>query len=560
MLRSPDIWEAASLSHEALAAHAPAAPTTSAALMRWPAFFGLSARRLGAASLLGCGGLLACAGNLWAQSPDLGAEASFPSVSDRLRAQEAEIAALREEVARHSSDLRRLPPVEIPAFASGREEACLEDLSQSTNLDADFSAPATAEELVKRLESVEGKLKKRDDADQKTADAAAKKFVVRPFGRIHADAIAFHQSAANRATVGDAHNGVDIRRARLGCEGEGFDIFFYRFDVDFVTFDQSTSTRPVIADAYLDTQALPYVGNTRIGHFREPFSLERLDSTHDLPFMERTTVVSALTPFRNMGLMAFNWNEAETATIAYGVFNENTNEYGEDNRDQTGVAGTCRGTWLPWYDEVSDGRYLFHVGASYSFRHLGGNNLRRFAITPEMQLKEGALFRTPNFVDTGLLALHDYHVAGAEFAWMLGSLAIQGEYIFAAGERTSGQNFFFQGGYVEAMYWLTGENRNYNRKLGIHGAVTPYSNFFRVRTEECVESSWGAWEAAARVSTLDLNDGTVQGGQVTDLTLGLNFYYAVRSRLMFNYVHSFLDRNNVNSHADIVGMRFQFAF
>ena len=42
----------------------------------------------------------------------------------------------------------------------------------------------------------------------------------------------------------------------------------------------------------------------------------------------------------------------------------------------------------------------------------------------------------------------------------------------------------------------------------------PYSNFFRVRTENGVETSWGAWEATARVSTLDLNDGSAHGGQL----------------------------------------------
>ena len=40
----------------------------------------------------------------------------------------------------------------------------------------------------------------------------------------------------------------------------------------------------------------------------------------------------------------------------------------------------------------------------------------------------------------------------------------------------------------------------------------------------------------------------------------MNFYYAVRSRLMFNYIHSYLDRSNVNNNADIVAKRFQFAF
>ena len=30
-----------------------------------------------------------------------------------------------------------------------------------------------------------------------------------------------------------------------------------------------------------------------------------------------------------------------------------------------------RVAWLPYYDEPSNGRYLVHLGGSYSFRHVG---------------------------------------------------------------------------------------------------------------------------------------------------------------------------------------------
>lgn len=435
------------------------------------------------------------------------------------------------------------------------------DTSASTadSLD-ELNIPDSQDGLAKRVSDLEKQLKKRDEDEKKKAAAAAKKFVARPFGRIHIDAGAFNQDAANIATVGNARNGVDIRRARLGCEGEGFDTFFYRFDVDFVTFDQQLATRPVIVDAYLDTQNLPYVGNVRAGHFREPFSLERLDSTNDLPFLERTAVVNTLTPFRNIGLMGFSWNEAQNLTWAYGVFDENTNEYGEDDKDATGLAFTGRGTWLAYYDEPAEGRYLFHLGGSYSYRHVGENHLRRFAQTPEIQFKEGTALRTPNFVDTGLLSVDNYSVMGVEALARLGSLAFQGEYICLAGNLTNGTNIFFQGAYLEATYWLTGENGNYDRKLGIDRAVTPLTNFFRVRTDSGIQTGSGAWEAAARISTIDLNDRAIRGGEMTDITLGLNWYYAVRSRVMFNYIHSFLDRNNLNSNADIVAMRYQFVF
>jgi phosphate-selective porin OprO/OprP len=221
---------------------------------------------------------------------------------------------------------------------------------------------------------------------------------------------------------------------------------------------------------------------------------------------------------------------------------------------------------LPWYDEEANGRYLLHFGASYSYRKLG-NHERAFAQTPEAIVKQG-LTRTPSFVDTGKLLVSDYHVAGCEFSTVLGSLSLQGEYIFLAGQAASlkgakthfEQNMLLHGGYVEAMYWLTGESRNYNRKQGIYGAVTPHTNFFSVKTDDGIQTGLGAWEATARVSTLDLNNANITGGQLTDLTFGMNWYYTVRSRVMFNYTHAFLDRKHIHSNADICGVRFQYAF
>ena len=422
----------------------------------------------------------------------------------------------------------------------------------------DLPLDSEAADLARRLAEVEDKLLQRDEADRTAKAAAAKKFSVRPFGRIHIDAATISQDDANKATVGNALNGVDIRRARMGLEGEGFDIFFYRFDVDFVTPDSVTGTRPTIFDAYLDVQKLPIVGNIRAGHFREPFSLERLDSSHDNPFLERSNPLDALTPFRNIGVMAFDWNANETRTWSYGVFHESTNEFGESQRDATALAFTGRTTWLPWYEEHEDGPHLWHVGASYTYRNLKSQE-RGFDQTPEVVLKEG-LTVTPNFVDTGLIALRDYHVVGVETVTSRGPFSMQGEYVFLTGQKTDTSRVFFHGGYLETTYWLTGEHRNYNRRMGSHGAVPPNCNFYCRQTDCGTETGSGAWEVAARVSYLNLNSGTVQGGSLTDLTLGLNWNYAVRSRVMFNYIHAFLDRGGLNSNADIFSVRFQFTF
>ena len=72
---------------------------------------------------------------------------------------------------------------------------------------------------------------------------------------------------------------------------------------------------------------------------------------------------------------------------------------------------------------------------------------------------------------------------------------------------TSAANNFY-GGYAFVSYFLTGENRPYNRKMGVFDRVKPYEDFFRVR--DCdgnVSTGHGAWELAYRFSYIDMLDG-----------------------------------------------------
>jgi phosphate-selective porin OprO/OprP len=94
---------------------------------------------------------------------------------------------------------------------------------------------------------------------------------------------------------------------------------------------------------------------------------------------------------------------------------------------------------------------------------------------------------------------------------------------------------------VFVSYFLTGENRPYNRKLGVFDRVRPYENFFRVRTcDGETQTGRGAWELAYRFSYIDfMDDLTIKGaGIATDHTFGVNWYLNPYTRLMFNYVHS----------------------
>ncbi|HEY1066581.1 MAG TPA: porin, partial [Pirellulales bacterium] len=93
----------------------------------------------------------------------------------------------------------------------------------------------------------------------------------------------------------------------------------------------------------------------------------------------------------------------------------------------------------------------------------------------------------------------------------------------------------------EALYFLTGEHREYNRKAGAFERVVPYENFFCLRGEEGLLSGRGAWQVGARYSRLNLNDGSLQGGVIEDVTLGLNWFLNPNLKWQWNVVGTHRD-------------------
>jgi phosphate-selective porin OprO/OprP len=89
----------------------------------------------------------------------------------------------------------------------------------------------------------------------------------------------------------------------------------------------------------------------------------------------------------------------------------------------------------------------------------------------------------------------------------------------------------------------------------------PFENFYRVGTNDGTCTGWGAWEIAGRVSTLNLNDANVQGGSITDLTAGINWYWNPYTKLVLNYIHSHVNDPAFGpSDTGITAMRAQVDF
>lgn len=59
---------------------------------------------------------------------------------------------------------------------------------------------------------------------------------------------------------------------------------------------------------------------------------------------------------------------------------------------------------------------------------------------------------------------------------------------------------------------------------------------------------WAA-DLAARWSYLDLSDAAIRGGQMENVTFGLNWYVNAYCKCVFNYVHSWVDSRPIRNGA-----------
>ncbi|MCA9013988.1 MAG: porin [Planctomycetaceae bacterium] len=379
-------------------------------------------------------------------------------------------------------------------------------------------------------------------------------------GFFQADAVWFHQDSGNIQAVGDIQDGADFRRARLAATGDAWENVGYMLEMDF-----AFPGRPSFMDVWLEVREAMGTNTVRIGQYRQPFGMDGLTSVKELTFLERALPFAFL-PFRQIGAMTFGHSEDEQSTWALSGFRFPTDVYGGNVGDSGGYGLATRLTHL--LIDNGDGNGLLHVGGGYSFGN-PANNLLQYRNQPEVFVSEtggaalvptGVPTNVPPFVDTGLIPTQNFNLFSAELAYAIGSFYTQSEVIYSHVNQRNGQNNSFSGAYTQFGYFLTGESRAYNRKGGVFGRVVPLDPYNR-------DGGCGAWEVAGRWSYIDLNDKNIQGGRLTDLTFGLNWYLNQYTKFQFNYIHAFLHSSPAvngpvvkNSNADILAVRAQVDF
>ncbi len=347
-------------------------------------------------------------------------------------------------------------------------------------------------------------------------DSGDGEFKIKLGGRIQHDWAVFDEEDDIEDAFGEIGSGTRFRRAQLYAEGEIYENIKFKAQYDFAGSDAD------FKDVYLELKKLPWVGKFRIGHFKEPFSLEELTSSKYVTFMERS-LPNVFSPSDNSGFMFHNSVLSKRATWAIGAFREVDNT-GDGFDSESPYNLTLRLTGLPWYEEK--GRQLLHLGLSYSHKFRNNDDLR-YRQRPETGFG-------PRFVDTGTFATDGVDLINPEVALIYGPFSLQGEYTHAIIDSSFLEDPDFDSFYVYGSYFLTGENRRYKTSSGAFDRVSPKRNFNG-------NGGLGAWEVGIRYSHLDLDDGNFSGGELGGLTVGINWYLNPSVRVMSNYVFADLD-------------------
>lgn len=401
---------------------------------------------------------------------------------------------------------------------------------------------ATPDELQKRVDDLEATvdalrseiadIRKQPEFKPSPAFQTSKgDYAFKVRGQIAIDAGGF----STKSGKADLNSGTDIPRARLGVDGTIDTDWQYRLEADFSKAsrdDVTTGSELDVKDAYVTYSGFGEQWKVTAGQQKTPNTLERVNPSSDLLFVAVPLAVEAFTNRSTAGGdykigAAVNYTDINW-TATGGVFGENLGAQGGSSatsKDE-GWGPAARLTWAP----INKNDAVLHLGASGYYRTTGGRGNVQFRTGPESTVDT-----SQRLVDTGKLAATNYWFAGAELAGVYGPLFLQSEYgkthvnltNYSSTWKTSSLDF--DGGYAEVAYALTGESRPY--KGGSFSRILPKQKF------SFSKGGWGAWEIAARYSTVDLTDGLFRGGKETNWSGGLNWYPNNYVRVLANYIH-----------------------
>lgn len=314
-------------------------------------------------------------------------------------------------------------------------------------------------------------------------------------------------------------NGFTFRRLTFALKSVLGKDWESEIDLDFAE-QVSTKSQIELRDAFIKYTVPDMYLTFQAGHFKEPFGMERLNSSRLLTFLERSSITNAMGLGRRFGLSARYWTEYAQVTAAV-MGHETGTRIDKGQRDE-GFSTNLRLSVAP----INEHGNNIHIGLSGSYK-IPDATSDLAPNTIEISSRTETYVSNPKLLHTGDISDVNYYTRfGAELMGIFGPFYVQTEYLGTQIVRWYGkENVDLGGGYLTATWVVTGETRYYFVDEGEVGPI------------EAPKHSWGALELAARYSVTDLNDlnAGIHGGKSNQLMLGVNYYPNRNIKLQFNY-------------------------
>ncbi|HGY54689.1 MAG TPA: hypothetical protein ENK44_03215 [Caldithrix abyssi] len=293
-------------------------------------------------------------------------------------------------------------------------------------------------------------------------------------------------------------NGTHLRKGRLAIKMQLWRNWRTEWDIDVAEGVVE------IKDMWLSYRGIQN-SHIKFGHFKVPFGLEILTSSRYIPFAERAYNALAFKMGRRVGLEYSRWGERWN--VRADLFGQTMDIKKNKTKDETGGGFAARFAAVP----IMSNTLTVHTGIAAVWERPDDNAwIVDYNAEPETKIGDVEILDTDLIKNTS----HTYRF-GLEGAVVYKNLHVQAEYQMVQVHRFNNlPTANFKGGYIYALYTLTGEKRPWDPTQGEFSQLLPAS------------AGLGAWEVGLRYSHLFLTDTDAQitGGAANNYTAALNWY------------------------------------
>ncbi|HXG29011.1 MAG TPA: porin [Nevskiales bacterium] len=330
-----------------------------------------------------------------------------------------------------------------------------------------------------------------------------------------------------------------LRRVRPTLQGQLGKYVGFRLTPEFAG-DSAT-----VVDAYVDLKFSP-AATLRVGKQKGPVGLERLQSGGAIVFAERA-FPTELAPNRDIGFQLQGDVLDNRLNYAVGIYNgtadgRDSPTSDADNEHELGA----RVFLTPFVNNPGSALQGlgFGLGVSHGKKESEVVGVQNSLLGRYRSPGQEQIFNYRNAAANFVTADGDHTRISPQFYYYRNSFGLIGEYITseqALGKSNNAaiaEELKHKAWQLTASYVLTGEDN------GFKGVAKPLNEF------DLGKSGWGAFELAARVSKLEIDDKAFDGGadsfaerhvavsEARSYGLGLNWYLNANTKLVFDYFNT----------------------